>query len=512
MAFSIIMFILVLLTVYPYLQEVLGKGIGPSMLGKLIFYASGRVALLAMPIGILTAALMTFGGLGENNELAAMKSTGISLFKIMRSAVFLALLIGVWALWFSFYVVPDANLKFFSLFYDMQRKKADVALAPGFFYDEIPDYVIYITDKDKETGTLYNIKIYNHLDDKNNNNHARDKGNTDIIIADSAKMFMEGLTMKMHLFDGKRYEELKPETGEMDKVPFARTYFDSLIYSIDLRGKGFEFDRTDENQFRHQIIMKQDELVTAIDSLKGVTVKTQKRNFKQVGRYTRIDSSFFTYQRDTSKGHFVLNSVDLDKDDKLVDCYPEFRSKTIYKRALANARSVKSYVEFMSTKKRNQEMNQNRYEFEYHHRFSLPVNCLIFMLIGISLGAIIRKGGFGIPAIVSLVMFVAFYITHTWGYRLAKENAIEGWIGAWLPIIVFGPIAIYTTIQATTETSLFSESFWQMWRDRILDFFSFSKQKSNYEAAELKPTEGRKEETANDSFDNEGSPSQKGED
>lgn len=475
MAFGIIMFILVLFTVYPYLREVLGKGIGPKMLGKLIFYASGKVALLAMPIGVLTGALMTFGGLGENNELAAMKSSGISLVKISRSTVLLSVLIALWAVWFSYEVVPKANLKFYSLFYDMQRKKADVALGKGAFYDEIPDYAIYVSDKNNETGMLYRVRIYNHQDDKNGNNHARDKGNTDITVADSAYMYMEGLTMKMVLYHGSRYEEIKPDMEKKDNAPFARTYFDSLIYAIDLTGKGFEFDRTDEKQFRHQIIMRQAELVSALDSLDRLEVRNKAKHIEQVGRYTRVDSTFLQPIEDTTNKNFILITTDIDSAEDILKCFPNLKEPSVYKRALANARSVKSMAELLQRRMRQQSLNVNRYSYEFHQRHALPVNCIVFMLLGISLGAIIRKGGFGFPAVVSIIMFVAFYIIYVYGYRLAKEDAISGWLGAWLPILIFGPVALYTTIQATLETSLFSESFWQSLKERTFYLFVFKK-------------------------------------
>lgn len=477
MAFGVIMFILVLFTVYPYLREVLGKGIGPGMLGRLIFYASGKVALLAMPIGILTGALMTFGGLGENNELAAMKSSGVSLVKISRATVFLSFLIAIWATWFSYEIVPKANLKFYSLFYDMQRKKADVALGKGEFYDEISDYAIYVSDKNNKTGMLYRVRIYNHVDDKNGNNHARDKGNTDITIADSAYMYMEGLTMKMVLFNGSRYEEMKPEADKKDKAPFARTYFDSLIYAIDLTGKGFEFDRTDEKQFRHQIIMRQSELVTALDSLDKLEKRNKVKHIQQTSRYTRVDSTFLVPVVDTTGKSFTLISTDIEDTDEIVACFPNLKPTAVYKRALANARSVKSMAELLQRRMNQQSLNVNRYTYEYHQRHALPVNCIVFMLLGISLGAIIRKGGFGFPAVVSIIMFVLFYIIYVYGYRLAKEDTIAGWVGAWLPILIFGPIALYTTVQATLETSLFNESFWLSLIDRISSSLSFSRKK-----------------------------------
>ena len=162
MSFSIIMFILVLMAVYPYMQDIIGKGIGPGLLGKLDFYATGKVFLMALPVGILAAALMTFGGLGENNELAAIKSSGISLVKMMRATVLFGLILTGFSMWFSFEVVPRANLKFYSLYYDLQRKKADVAITPGYFYSDIDNYIIRVTDKHPNNGTMYEVMIYNH--------------------------------------------------------------------------------------------------------------------------------------------------------------------------------------------------------------------------------------------------------------------------------------------------------------------------------------------------------------
>ncbi|MEO1452134.1 MAG: LptF/LptG family permease, partial [Bacteroidota bacterium] len=180
---TIILFLLVMQFMSLYMHEIFGKGLDPTILLKLFYYASGRLLLIAMPIGVLAGALITFGNLGEYYELASMKSCGISLFKIMRSVVvFIAIITGL-SLWFSFDVIPKANLKFFSLLYDIQRKKADVAIKPGHFYRDIDGYVIRVSDKNLDTGTLYDVTIYNHQENR---------GNNDIFMADSARMKLRG--------------------------------------------------------------------------------------------------------------------------------------------------------------------------------------------------------------------------------------------------------------------------------------------------------------------------------
>ncbi|MEL6633724.1 MAG: LptF/LptG family permease [Bacteroidota bacterium] len=462
MSFGIIMFILVLMAVYPYLQDILGKGIGPGLLGKLVFYATGKVILMALPVAILAAALMTFGGLGENNELASIKSSGISLTKLMRAAVIFSFILAGVSMWFSFEVVPRANLKFYSLYYDLQRKKADVAITPGYFYSDIDNYIIRVTDKHPVNGTMYEVMIYNH---------SEGRGNNDIILADSARMALVGQSMRMTLYSGARYEEIKPSPDDPQNHPHGRTYFDSLIYRFEL--KGFELDRTDESQFRHQVVMPQGQLVAAIDSLVRNRDKIRTKNFNQLGRYNKVDTMFLSYGRDTieRKINLVLESVELDSIQDIVPCFPDIPAKDIYQRALVNIRAAKSYAEFMIKKTADQQEFRNNYNFEYYQRLALPFNCIVFMLIGISLGAIIRKGGLGIPALISVLFFLVFYLTLTYGKKFSKEAVLDPWLGAWLSVVLFSPIAIYFTVQASLETSLFNESFYQMVVDNIQTWF-----------------------------------------
>lgn len=451
----VILFILVMQFMALYLNDIASRQPSPDIIGKLFFYASGRLVLTAMPVALLAGALMSFGNLGEFNELASMKSCGISLLKIMRSVVAFTALLTLVSLWVSFDVIPKANLKFFSLLYDVQRKKPDLAIKPGHFYSDIDGYVIRVSDKNPDSGTLFDVMIYNHTENR---------GNNDIIIADSARMKTKGGTLSMVLYEGVRYEEYKPESGKQENRPHGRTYFDSLYYRFPL--EGFELSRTDESLFKHQITLPYRDLVRAMDSIAGLEGKQLVRNTQQLSRYNKIDTAFLVYTRDTMPNKKVVEVVDMEADETILDCYVEDYPDDVVSRAITNARAIKSYVEFMSKKRADQKQAERKYDFEYYFRYALPFNCLVFVFIGIALGAIIRKGGLGMPALISLGFFMAFYVLTTQGKKLAKEDVLDPLVGAWLSVLVFGPIAIALVYQATMDAKLLSESYWGMVRDK----------------------------------------------
>jgi lipopolysaccharide export system permease protein len=468
MSVAIILFILVLQFVSLYMSEIMGKGLSLDTLGKLFFYASGRVLLTAMPIGTLTAGLMTFGSLGEHYELAALKSSGVNLFKIMRSSVVFGVMVMLGSLWLAFEVIPQSNLKFFSLLYDVQRKKANLALRPGHFYTDIDDYVIRIADKDIDRGMLYDVLIYDH---------SENRGNNDIIMADSARMDLWGNVMRMKLYSGSRYEDYKPEKDEPERRPHGRIFFDSLYYRFEL--EGFDLDRTDESQFRHQIIMRQEQLEQAIDSLSGVQLNTRRKSEQQLARYNKIDSAFVSYGVDTTEQAthgqddylWVVLSFELAPGDDPLVCIPQSQRADVLNRAISNVQAVQSYAEFMSRKYEERDRVSSGYLYELYSRWAMSINCLVFTLIGIALGAIIRKGGLGPPALVSITMFLLFYIMTTYGKKLSKEDILDPWVGAFLPVMIFAPVAVYFTYQAAMDARLFNESTWGMWRDMLMNLF-----------------------------------------
>ncbi len=515
MSFAIILFILVLQFLSMYIDEIAGKGISLEIISKLFMYASGKLSLLALPVAVLAAALMTYGSLGEHNELAALKSSGIGLWKIGRPMFVFSLFLTALSFWFSFQVVPMANLKFFSLLYDVGKKKAELSLTPGQFYRDIDGYVIRISDKSIERRTLYDVMVYNHTENR---------GAVDVIAADSARTRLnpkDPSSMQMVLYSGVRHEDYKPDPGKTKTYNYGRTYFDSLLYKFKL--KGFELDRTDEGLFaRHQVTLDQWKLREALDSLYARQSGNLDKFRNYLRPYTRLDSSFLpgyvprvvVPQKEDS---VAIREKKLDEGIQLseeqlkqlkktpthlaekgkspppdlsslpspsnhqgypdalptlswaegndstisaLDLFTDINRVEAINKALSSGRAVKNYVEF-STRKRNEEIKRiNRYIYEYQFRISSPLNVVFFMLIGIALGAIIRKGGLGVPALISTLLLVLAYVINAQGKKFAKEALLDPTLSAWLPALVFGPIAFFLIYKAANESRLLDENVW----------------------------------------------------
>jgi len=444
------------------MEKIAGKGLGGEVFVKLFAYAAGKMVITALPVGVLAGALITFGNFGENYELAAIKSSGISLFRLMRPVIILSVLLMSFSFWASFYMIPEANLKFFSLLYDVTRKKPDLALQPGYFYSDIDGYVIRVSDKDRDKGTLFDVLIYDHSDNR---------GNTDIILADSAHTMMmgNGAALMMKLYHGARHEEYPPESNRPNTLPYGRTYFDSLYYTFNL--SGFSLDRTDEKQFKHEIIMPLEELRFAIDSLEMRRDDQVKKYITQLSRHNRIDTLFTQYSVDTIDYKSHIQPFDFEGKSPLECLTNDLEKREYADQAAVDIRAIKSYLDFVKSETKEAKKTLRKFKYEYYNRFAMPINCVLFMLIGVSLGAIIRKGGIGAPSLVSVILFMVFYVLITQGKKMSKQGVIDPEIGAWLPIMVFLPLAIYVTYQATTDSKLLDESVWGMVRDRITSAF-----------------------------------------
>jgi lipopolysaccharide export system permease protein len=466
LSFAVVLFILVIQFLALYMDEIFGKDLGPVVIMKLFYYAGARLVVTAMPAAILAAGLITFGNMGEHYELAAIKSCGIGLMRLMRPMMVVALLLTAFSLWFSFTVIPGANLKFFSLLYDVQRKKADIAVKPGYFYSDIDGYVIRVSDKNSETGMMYDVLLYDHTENR---------GNINVVVADSARMFVAqgGHKLNMVLYHGARHEEMKPKEGENDNYPLGRSYFDSLYYHFNL--SGFDLDRTDEKLFsRHQITLPRSELLTSIDSIEKVDTLTDRKFAEYLAPYTRLDTTILdtitsmdTLQLDS----IIFPLVTLRPGEDLLSKFPEMNTVDILNKAVSDARAIKNYTDFVINKKDDDEKTRRKFGIEFHTMHSIPFICILFMLIGVSLGAIIRKGGLGMPSLISILFFVIFYVLMSQGRKLAKEGVLDPWFGSWLPVIVLTPVAIALTWQAAMDSRFLDESSREMLRDSIRNLF-----------------------------------------
>ena len=462
MAFAIILFLLVMQFMAIYMEDIAGKGLTVSILVKLFYYAGARLLVMAMPISLLAAGLMTFGSMGEHYELAAIKACGINLFRLSAPLIILSILLTAANMYFCFYTIPLANLKFFSLLYDVQRKKAEVAIQPGYFYYDIDGYTIRVSDKNKETGVMYGFLLYNHTENR---------GNVDAIYADSAKMMMEPgyEQLRLTLYHGTRYEDYRPEAGK-NTYNFGRTYFDSLYYRMTLSGFGLE--RTDEGLFaRHQITMIRDSLITAQEKVVRNLEKDETSFANNLRAYNGIDTNTIMKKIQILPEDSLIYPVILAANSNLLDSLKGVNPVDIVNRAIGNIRSLRNNISFRLSEIDEDNKQLNGYQYELYSMYALPFNCILFMLIGISFGAIIRKGGLGLPSLISIAFFVIFYVLIMQGRKLSKDGIISPMIGATLSLIVLTPAALLALYQATTDASFFDESVRDMWKDRMSNFF-----------------------------------------
>ena len=438
--FSVTLFVLTLQFLAKYQDDIFGKGFGTWVIIELFCYAGASLCLLALPLAILLASLMTLGKLGENYELAAIKSAGISLFRIIKPlAAVTILLMGV-AFLLSFYLIPIANLKLYSLLYDVQQTKPELILKPGLFYHGIDGYTLRISRKNPKNSVLYDVQIYDHT---------QNRGVVQRILADSGMMAIapDKRSMQMTLFHGSQHNEPLPDPGKPSKWTYTRFYFDTLRYRFDLTG--FSLSKTDEQLFAsHQYMLNIHEIDIALDSMK----KLQQTITEETKLFLRPQYLFETRLSTHNPSTNFSRSLDI---------FPKHQRKEICQRTLNAARGSLNYFEVARLRNTELSKNLNKYKIEYHLKFSLPIACLIFLYIGAPLGAIIRKGGLGMPVIVSIGFFILFYVLMTQGKKLAREDVLPVWLGVWLPVLITAPVALYLSRQSATDSRLFDLHSWK---------------------------------------------------
>ncbi len=388
------------------------------MIIKLFYYASFQLSVLALPLGILVSSLMTLGRLGENYELSAIKASGISLQRVIYPIFIFTLLITGISFSFTAYVIPWANLKLYSLLYDLSNAKPEFALKPGSYYKGIDGYAIRILDRTPE-GTLKDIHIYDH---------SANRGNTNVIIADSAYMEVneDYMYLKMTLFNGKRYEEVYPDDGQVNTFNHSTFYFDKMVHYFDL--SGFKLERTDEKLFAsHQYMLNIKDIKHAVDSLKKIndSLKVEAKHYLEPLIHWQESLPLY----DTLK-------QDIIKYDKITDLIEKSQQEIVIAKAQNTMRSIKNFLEFAIIRGNQEKVTLNKYEYEMYNKYTMPIACLIMLFIGAPLGAIIRKGGMGLPTIVSIGFFIVFYVLLNYGKKMSRDDVISAFLGAALPALI----------------------------------------------------------------------------
>ena len=417
---------------WKWIDDLVGKGLEISEIGELLFFASVRFVPLALPISMLLASVMTFGALGEKSELVAMKSAGMSLRRIMNPLIVFVFFVSIGSFLFSNYVMPIANLKSGSLLYSIQKQKPALNIKAGVFYNGIEGYSIKVEEKSDDGQTLQNIIIYNHT----NRN-----GNDNIIIAKSGSMRLtkNERFLEFKLFDGYSYIQEKEKRGKR-KNPHRTTKFKEDLILFDL--SAFDFKRTSTALYKgHYAMLNNQQLSNAIDSLNNkLSQRTTLIKENVIEKY-----NFKIFEEPNKKILLPTDST-------------TFHKARVYDYTLNKLRTLKSIANSNKSDLEYRQYIIRKHKIEWHRKIALAIACIILFLIGTPLGTIIRKGGFGMPVMVSVFFFVFYHVINIIGEKAAKEATLSPIEGMWLANLVFLPIAIFLIYKTSRNITLFDIS------------------------------------------------------
>ena len=434
------MFVLLMLFLFKYIDDLIGKGFEWYVILQLMWYASATNVAMALPLAMLLSSIMTFGTLGENYELVAIKSSGVSLQRAMMPLIISVGLMSIGAFLFSDYMLPVANLKMGSLLYDVRNQKAAFLIEEGIFNNSIRGYSIKVNKKDKDGQTLHGVLIYEN---------SPNTGSINTLMAKTGKMYRsaDDQYLILKLYDGVRYEESSSGRGVYDpRKEFKRYRFKETEQKFDL--SDFKMKRTDENLFKSNYAMlntKQlryyrDSTQHEIDS----NVNTIFNNIKYSYRY-------FLF-KDTVK-HPVKIIKNYTKT--ALDIVPKDERVSALSNAQSELSSIKNTLSLKAETYTDYQQRIRRYIIEYQRKFTLSVSCLILFSVGAPLGAIIRKGGLGLPVVMSIIFFLIYHIISTIGEKSAKQGDISPILGMWIAIVVLAPLGMFLTYKATVDSALF---------------------------------------------------------
>ncbi len=446
MTFFISLFILLMQFLWKYIDDLVGKGLEWYTISELLFYASSTFVPLALPLAILLSSLMTFGNLGEHYELVAMKSAGISLRRIMIPLVVLSIIISGIAFYFSNNVLPIANLKFKSLLYDVREQKLALDIKEGIFYDGLSGFVIRVGKKDKDDKTIREIKIYDHRDKK---------GNVNLTVADSGRMELtpDGLNLLFTLWSGYNYLDRVDQSHYRYTRPYQRTKFKEEIRKFNL--VDFEMTRTNEDLFKNNYSMLNlGQLKKAEDSL----LVEREKKINRIPEYMLKSFYFYSTQVDSAR------SVDFEPEkpytDDLLLGYNKFEQNEIINESMRKLRRARQNIQNYESEVESKNKLIYKHQAEWHRKFTLSFACFVLFFIGAPLGAIIRRGGLGLPVVVSVLFFVLFHIISITSEKSVKSGVIDANFGMWIASIVLLPLGIFLTIKATTDSPILDADAW----------------------------------------------------
>jgi lipopolysaccharide export system permease protein len=445
--FFITLFVFMMQILWKYIDDLVGKGLDLFTLSEFLIYASATLVTLAMPIAILLSSIMTFGKLGENFELVAIKSSGISLLRFMRPLFFISLLLSGVAFLFANYIAPVANLKFAVIYHDIYEKSPAFDLKDGVFYDGFRGFSIMVDKKDKDKSTLHKVLIYEQSNGVQDNTIISEKGK--MTISDDKKF------LEFRLQNGNRYEE--KGSYNTDKNEFIILGFKEYNKLFDL--SQLNLQKTSDSLFMNNIRMKtMRQLNVDLDSLNKIPEATAKSTRKELSSfisYTKYDS--LTNNKEVAKLEKASSPKNITSFDVLV---PDSLRIIVNDLTLNSVGNMRNTLEIISSDYKMTRSDITQHKIEWHKKLSLSVACLVLFFIGAPLGSIIRKGGLGLPLVMALLFFMLFYLLNIFGEKFTKDNLLHPIIGMWLPVITLTPVGFFLTYKAMHDSQLFNREYY----------------------------------------------------
>ena len=450
------MFILILQFFWLYIDDLMGKGLGGFVILELLFYVSASLIPLALPLAILLSSLMTFGNLSEKNELTALKSSGLSLYRIIRPLFFVVLVISLATFYFANYVIPVANLKWHSLIYDIQNTKIATLLTPGVYTKEFDGFAIKV--KEEKDSVYYDITIHDHTQPTQ----------LRTVIAKEARVFksVNGQFLFFKLKNGNIFEELDIQNpnflpnGELqnnlDKGKPARvSTFKSGTYKINLTG--YRLNRSNEDVFtdKHEM-MNVFQISKAMDS-----ISLKKKKVEEL-----FAAGILTDHILLNKAYGFKSLSRIIQKNKSPELNWGRQSKTeklkIIQQTISNLRNSNKRIENQLSYIKILDNEAAQYWIEFHRKFALTYAIIVLFFVGAPLGAIIKKGGFGAPVVIAAIIFMIYFVIMSLGNNLANEHVVSPFLGMWMSGIFFTPIAFIITRAAANDSQIFNLEVWRI--------------------------------------------------
>jgi lipopolysaccharide export system permease protein len=440
------LFVLLMQFLWVYLDDLVGKGLDLNVIVEFLVYTLAILMPMALPLSMLLASIMTFGDMGENNELLAMKSAGISLFRVMKPVIVLSILLSIGAFQFSNKVIPVSFKKLFALMASIRQTRPEIVVKEGVFSNDIDNFSIKVGRKSKDGSMLYDIMIYDHQ---------HDQGNETVTVADSGtmKITTDKRFLILNLYSGETHAEVQAENKDSKGYPTRTDKFvKQTIYS---KLQGMELERKDENIFRNSYrSLNNRQLQYFSDSIsKQIEVSNTEQALTISYPQPVVVSLSAAVRKDVSQVPRMRLHKYVNIDSVFQNSIQPVR-KQLIEGALTSARNNLSAIQQINDLNVSNIRMLNRFDTEWHKKYTYSIACLIFFFIGAPLGAIIRKGGLGMPLVVSVMLFIFYWVISTTGEKFVREAYSGLWLGVWFSTIIFLPAGVFLTYKAVTDSTV----------------------------------------------------------